>query len=192
MSSLTLNRMNKRESSLDPAMVGMIVFLMTEVMFFAGLIVAQSVLWSQGGSGWPPPGQPRLPVSLSLLNTVVLLGSGLCLAESFRQLSWNKTLFRSSLFLGVLFLCVQGYEWVRLLGHGLTAKTSAYGGFFYAIVGSHALHAVGGLCVLLWVESRLRNEEFGESIMNYFVPSLFWFFVVGVWPVLFLTTYGLS
>lgn len=194
MASSVKNRLRSenRESSLDPSMVGMVIFLMTEVMFFAGLIVAQSVLWAQEPSGWPPPEQPRLPMGLSLTNTVVLMGSGLCLAEAFRHRSWSRNLFRASVFLGTIFMFVQGYEWIRMLGHGLSASTSAYGGFFYAIIGSHALHAFGGLGVLLWMENRLRHEGFEESIDEYIVPALFWFFVVGVWPVLFVTVYGLS
>lgn len=182
----------QRESDLDPSFVGMVIFLITEVMFFAGLIVAQSVLWAQEAAGWPPPGQPRLPIGLSLANTVVLLGSGFCLAETFRQTKWTRLLFRTSLVLGTLFLLVQGYEWIRMLGHGLTVSTGAYGGFFYAIIGSHAVHAFGGLGVLFWMDYRLRREGFEDSIDNYLAHALFWFFVVGVWPFLFVTVYGLS
>lgn len=182
---------SKRESNLNPSLVGMVIFLMTEVMFFAGLIVAQSVLWAQEPTSWPPPGQPQLPIALSLMNTFVLLLSGYCLAEAFRRDSGRKLLFRTSLLLGATFLLIQGYEWIRMLGHGLTASTDAYGGFFYAIIGSHGFHALGGIGVLIWMDFKLQDEGFAESIDNYFVPSLFWFFVVGVWPILFVTLYGL-
>jgi cytochrome c oxidase subunit 3 len=183
---------DERESSLDPSLVGMVIFLMTELMFFAGMIVAHSVLWAQEPS-WPPPGQPRLPMGLSVVNTIVLLTSGLCLAEALRRPDWSRLLFRSSLVLGTLFLVVQGYEWVRMLEHGLTAYSGGvYGGFFYAIIGSHAAHALAGLGVLLWMNNRLTEEGFGGKISEYLVPSLFWFFVVGVWPILFVTLYGLG
>ncbi|MFB6345086.1 MAG: heme-copper oxidase subunit III [bacterium] len=184
--------LNRGNSELDPGLVGMVIFLMTEVMFFAGLLVAQSVLWVQQTSVWPPPGQPRLPMGLSLTNTLILLASGYCLAEAFRQQRWSRILFRVSLGLGAVFLVVQGYEWFRMLRHGLSVSTGVYGGFFYAIIGSHAVHALGGLGVLIWMEFRLRKEGYEQTIQDYFVPSLFWFFVVGVWPVLFVTVYGVG
>lgn len=197
MSTETLDPMashehRSRESGLRPSRVGMIIFLMTEVMFFAGFLVAQSVLWAKTSGSWPPPGQPRLPMDLSVVNTLVLLGSGFCLAEGFRRKNRSRFLLNGSLILGSLFLVVQGYEWLRMLTHGLTVSSGVYGGFFYAIIGSHAAHAVGGLLVLGTLSLKLKKENRPLSFQEDFVPALFWFFVVGVWPVLFLSLYGIG
>ena len=89
--------------------------------------------------------------------------------------------------LGAFFVLFQGWEWVQLLGEGLTLQSSSLGSFFYLIVGMHALHAVAALLVLFWVASRLRQGFLASSQLA--TAEVFWYFVVGVWPVLYLVVY---
>lgn len=175
-----------RESNLDPSTVGMVLFLFTEIMFFAGMLTALYVLRLQGSEGWPPPGQPRLPVLVTGFNTVVLLVSGLLLAESYFQPSKRKLLLPVSLFFGSVFLVIQGFEWIQLLGYGFKISSGIYGGFFYALVGSHALHTLAGLLILGWMTRSVLLDQWRG---NYLVPSLYWFFVVLVWPIIYFTVY---
>ena len=81
----------------------------------------------------------------------------------------------------------QGLEWVALLGEGLTIQSSSYGGFFYLIVGTHAIHAVAALIALIWAGVRLNQGRLTGSELA--TVSAFWYFVVLVWPVLYIKVY---
>ncbi len=174
------------------AVAGMMIFVGTEVMFFAGLVSAFVIARSHA-VGWPPPGQPRLPVLATALNTLVLLASGAALASTGRA---SATLFGRhrvrrrlalAVGLGALFVAVQGVEWVRLLAFGLTMRSSQYGSFFYLIVGMHAVHAVAALAALL--HARMRLTHGALSADAFAAVRVFWYFVVGVWPVLYVVVY---
>ncbi|MFQ5675445.1 MAG: heme-copper oxidase subunit III, partial [bacterium] len=143
---------NGEEGSDKPisnATLAMLLFVGAEIMFFAGLIGAFIVL-RFGVLDWPPPGQPRLPVTVTGINTAILLFSGVTMFNTRRHLKdWHrKKILRglsTSLFLGALFLAVQGVEWARLLGFGLTLRSNIYGTVFYTLIGCHALHVLGAV-----------------------------------------------
>ena len=179
-----------RERVLPNGVLGMLVFLLTEVMLFAGLISAFLIIRSQA-IVWPPPGQPRLPIEQTAFNTAALLASGIALyfarrvfrrdpAQALRPLGL-------SIALGLFFVVFQGFEWAALLGQGLTMQTSSLGSFFYLIVGIHALHAVGAIGLLVHVFLRLRRGWLSSGLLA--TSELLWYFVVGVWPVLYLVMY---
>lgn len=153
--------------------LAMAVFLFTEVMLFCGLVSAYLVLRGHAVA-WPPLDQPRLPVAVTAVNTIVLLWSGRAMAQRRME---------RALALGALFVAVQGYEWTRLLAHGLTMASSVYGGCFYTIVGLHALHVLAALAVLAWARRPGRSEETLQAV------RLYWYFVVGIWPVLYTLVY---
>ncbi|HBV05851.1 MAG TPA: hypothetical protein DEF01_03860, partial [Gemmatimonadetes bacterium] len=92
-----------------------------------------------------------------------------------------------SIALGLVFVGFQGVEWVALLSEGLTMQSSAYGGFFYLIVGSHAIHAVGALIALIWAYDRSSKGRLTSTQLG--TVSAFWYFVVLVWPVLYWQVY---
>jgi heme/copper-type cytochrome/quinol oxidase subunit 3 len=95
---------------------------------------------------------------------------------------------RITLALGLVFLIGQGMEWGRLLQYGLTVEIGPYGFTFYTLVGFHALHVIGAL---LWRSAHvLRIFRFGGKV--YRDPDLsrmYWYFVVGLWPVLYDLVY---
>ena len=70
---------------------------------------------------------------------------------------------------------LQGREWVGLIGHGVTLRSSALGAFFYLIVGTHAVHAVVALAAL--------------SYGFFLGAQTFWYFVVLIWPVIYARVY---
>jgi heme/copper-type cytochrome/quinol oxidase subunit 3 len=134
------------------ARLGLLMFLGAEVMFFAGLIGA-FLVFRLGSEIWPPPTQPRLPALVTGINTIVLLGSGLTVHLALRAIRAGLVggLFRWLLItaiLGVVFLSVQGYEWIRLVHFGLTLSSGTYGATFYTLIGFHALHV---LAAVLWL-----------------------------------------
>jgi heme/copper-type cytochrome/quinol oxidase subunit 3 len=183
-----------REHRLEPAKLGLLLFIVMEVMFFAGLISA-FIMFRFSPIPWPPAGQPRLPVLVTGLNTLLLLFSGFSFYRALKDLRADKyTAFLSGLevttWLGFLFLFVQGAEWVRLLNFGLTLSSGIFGGFFYSLVGLHALHAAGGLLALFWVRRRAYRAAYVRGkILGVELCQMYWFFVVGLWPVLFVLVY---
>jgi len=170
---------------------GMVIFVIAELMLFAGLISAFFII-KAASVAWPPPDQPRLPIEATAFNSLVLLASGafLILAhrafhrgdrEGMRRPMWL------ALALGTFFVLFQGSEWVSLLGQGLTLSSSSLGSFFYLIVGIHALHAVAALVLLGVATARLGRGWLSPSFFG--ATEALWFFVVAVWPVLYLVVY---
>ena len=182
-----------RSQLIPDSVAGTIMFVFTEVMLFAGFISAHVVFVSnQTGELWPPPDQPLLPFSDTLRNSGLLMASAVTLAPVLGAMRRGDRRMASlllglSAILGALFVSTQGVEWVGLLGQGLTINSSAYGAFFYMIVGAHAIHALGGVACLAWGWSRLH----AGSLQPHHLVSIqiFWYFVVAVWPVIFLQVY---
>ncbi len=183
----------RRRQIAPNGVIGITVFCLTETMFFAGLISAHTLFRMQttATDGWPPPGQPRLPIEETALNSAALLASGVFLFVAHqRYRAAASTAMRpmlASLLLGAFFVIFQGVEWVALLGEGLTMTSSAHGGFFYLIVGMHAIHAAAGLLVLGWAYLRLRRAELVLSQL--LTVEIFWYFVVLLWPILYWRVY---
>lgn len=180
-----------RSTPLVPnGVMGMLIFVASETMLFAGLISAFTIIRSSA-LVWPPPDQPRLPAAETALNTVALLISGVCLYLAGRGLARNRERARrpllAAMLLGAFFVVFQGIEWVALLGQGLTLTSSTLGGFFYLIVGLHALHAVAALGVLVYTWLRLQRGWLAQSQLA--TAQVFWYFVVGLWPVLYGVVY---
>ena len=183
----------RTKSPVSNGIVGMLIFMVTEAMFFAALISAYMVIRA-GLDEWPPWGQPRLPVETTAFNTLVLLASGLLMAYSRALLQKNKILegrqwLGISILLGTFFLISQGNEWVQLINFGLTVSSSVYGGLFYLIIGAHGFHVIGTLTVLLYAWNRLGDPENPISPETLFPFQLLWYFVVFVWPILYVLVY---
>lgn len=107
--------------SADPTL-GVVIFVGSEVMLFAGLLSA-FLISRASASFWPPPNQPRLPVALTGFNTVLLIVSGFTMWRVVRSLrQHNKTgaigWMVVTTVLGALFLAIQGSEWARLIRFG--------------------------------------------------------------------------
>ena len=170
--------------------LGMLILTGTEIMFFAGLISSVSIL-RNSVAVWPPPGQPRLPVEETAINTAALLLSGIFLILAHRRFkkeprqALNPML--TAVILGAAFVVLQGREWIDLLASGLTLTSSTHGSFFYLIIGLHGLHAVVGILALglgCWM---LKKDKLSFAVFG--ALEVFWFFVVGVWPILYFRVY---
>jgi heme/copper-type cytochrome/quinol oxidase subunit 3 len=168
----------------------MLVFVVTELMMFAGFISAFTITRASYNT-WPPIGQPRLPVGATLFNTAALLLSGVALLVANRAFTRKPERVRlwlgAALALGLLFVTFQGVEWVRLIAQGLTLTSSNHGAFFYLIVGLHGLHAVAAILALLRMFVLSQRGTLQKTTL--LATSIFWYFVVGVWPVLYLRVY---
>ena len=182
------------ESRAPDAIVAVAILIGAEVMFFGGLITALLVLRA-GAVIWPPPGQPRLPLLVTGLNTVALLISGLAMRSATNSLQANHlTDFKRKLdvaaALGATFVLVQGCEWLGLLRHGLKVSAGVYGGLFGAIVLAHATHVAAGLIALTIVSFRAWHRRYTpQSSAGVSACMLYWWFVVLLWPVLYVLLY---
>jgi heme/copper-type cytochrome/quinol oxidase subunit 3 len=176
------------------AYLAMLLFIGADVMFFAGLIGA-FVVFRFGTVDWPPPNQPRLPVEVTGVNTVILLASGYTMLRTWRRLrNWNRQRILNGLtvtaVLGSIFLLVQGNEWVKLLGYGLTLSSGVYGAIFYTLIGCHAVHVLGAVTWLVAVLIMLKKGSFSaRRHVGIKLAGMYWFLVVGLWPILYTLVY---
>lgn len=181
----------RREPAIPSGVLGMLLFVATEVMFFSGLISAFVIGKSNATGGWPPAGQPRLPVEQTAINTAALLASGVVLYfanRAFKKRAANTSrLLLIAIALGGFFVVFQGAEWIALLAQGLTITSGQLGGFFYLIVGMHALHVVAGFTILLYTYRKLSQHELDR--FTFWPAQIFWYFVVGVWPIIYWQVY---
>lgn len=179
------------QPAIPSAVLGMGIFVASEAMLFAGLISAFSITRAGSLLGWPPPGQPRLPAEETALNTVALLASGAVLwyagrAHALEQRRAARPML-GALALAAFFVLFQGWEWVQLLGQGLTMRSSQHGAFFYLIIGIHALHCLAAIAALGWAYRRLATGVLPASTFQ--AVRVFWYFVVGLWPILYWRVY---
>lgn len=181
-----------RRAVVPSAVLGTLIFVVAEVMFFSGMISAFTISRANSLPGmWPPPGQPRLPAGATALNTAALLASGALLLIASRQ--WRadppraRWTYLTSWLLGAGFVVLQGREWTALLADGLTLTSSTLGAFFYLIVGAHALHAMGALAALGWGAVLLWRGELTRGW--FFGTQTFWYFVVLMWPIVYARVY---
>lgn len=186
-------RTTAADNRLPNSVLAVIIFVVTEIMFFAALISAHTIARATVlGGVWPPAGQPRLPVERTAFNTAILLLSGALLAVANRRArggSYQKALsyVAGAIATGTAFVLLQGVEWVRLLREGLTMTSSTHGAFFYLIVGAHALHAVVAIAVLAAIYLPMRRGTLAPSTFT--AVQVFWYFVVLLWPIIYLRVY---
>ena len=183
-----------RRPILDNARLATLFLIGGEIMFFGGLVAAFFVL-RIGAPVWPPPLQPRLPVGVTGLNTLVLLSSSVVMLGAVRALARNETRaltrrLASAGMLGLLFVAVQGYEWTRLVQFGLTLSSGPYGATFYTLIGVHGVHVLGAL---VWLTAVLvlasRGRYTGGRGAAVKACAMYWHFIVGLWPILYVAVY---
>ncbi len=187
--------------------IGVIVWLSSELMFFAGLFamyfthraVAGPEAWADSAS--------VLNLPFSAANTTVLVLSsvacqmGVFAAERFQPsrtgslfnvARWGMQEWYTLTFLmGAVFVSGQVTEYAELVEHGMTISSGSYGSVFYITTGFHALHVIGGLIAFLFVlgrsftAKRFGHLEAGSAV----VTSYYWHFVDVVWIALFFIIY---
>jgi heme/copper-type cytochrome/quinol oxidase subunit 3 len=179
---------------LNNAKLGVVMMLGAETMFFAGLIGA-FIVFRLAAANWPPPFQPRLPVGVTGVNTLILLISALTMHFSVRairagNIAGAKRHLTFTALLGTLFLAIQGSEWIKLVHFGLTVSSSVYGGLFYTLIGAHGVHVLGALVWLVAVYAQTRAGRYSSKDYNGLqICGMYWTFVVALWPVLYGLVY---
>ena len=186
--------------------VGTIIWLASELMFFAALFAAYFTIRSVSPELWAQSTE-TLNVPFALANTTILVLSsltcqlGVFAAErgqvgrtgsllQFRK--WGlREWFILTYLMGSVFVAGQAVEYVELVAEGVTMSSSAYGSVFYLATGFHGLHVAGGLVAFLLVLGRtyLARKFTHEQAVSAIVVSYYWHFVDVVWIGLFATIY---
>lgn len=176
------------------ARLAVTMLIVAETMLFTGLIGAYMALRG-GAPEWPPQGQPRLPLAVTWVNTLVLLVSCLTMHRAVRALRARdarglKFSLIETVVLGGAFMAIQGTEWVRLLRHGLSLSVSVYGATFYTLIGFHGLHVLAAVAWLLFVAARFGGDRFSlKRAGGTELCAIYWYFVCALWAVLFPLVY---
>lgn len=187
--------------------VGTIVWLASEVMFFAGLFAMYFSLRANAPEIWANDTQ-ILDVQFALINTLILVASsftaqfGVFAAERMQPRATGKSpakwglveWFFISYVLGAIFVAGQVYEYATLVSEGVSISSNSYGSAFYITTGFHALHVTGGLIAFLLIIGRTyAAKRFGHAeATGAIVVSYYWHFVDVVWIGLFLIIYVLK
>jgi cytochrome c oxidase subunit 3 len=175
--------------------VGTIVWLSSELMFFAGLFAIYFTARAQAQGEWPPaPTELNVPYALAV--TIVLVASsftcqfGVFAAERGDVFGLRRW-YLLTLAMGTFFVLGQAYEYsVLVLDHDTTLSSSAYGTVFYMATGFHALHVIGGLVAFVYLLIRTKLSKFTpQQATAAIVVSYYWHFVDVVWVGLFAVIY---
>ena len=175
--------------------IGTIVWLSSELMFFASLFAMYFTIRSvQGSEVWSEfAGELNVPYALTF--TVILVASsvtcqlGVFAAERGDVYGLRKW-FTITLVMGAVFVGGQVNEYANLVHEGLTIASAPYGSVFYLTTGFHGLHVVGGLFAFVIVLMRSTVGRFTpEKATSAIVTSYYWHFVDVVWIGLFATIY---
>jgi cytochrome c oxidase subunit 3 len=187
--------------------VGTIVWLSSELMFFAALFAMYFTTRAvQGPEIWAES-TAYLDITFAAINTTILVLSsvtcqfGVFAAERFQPrrtgslMQWSKwgmrEWFALTFLMGAVFIAGQVYEYAVLTSEGLTLSSTPYGSVFYMTTGFHGLHVTGGLIAFLIVLIRtFRAGRFGHrQATTAIVVSYYWHFVDVVWIALFSAIY---
>jgi cytochrome c oxidase subunit 3 len=176
---------------------GMLTFLASEAMLFAGLICGYMVLRSGAGSAWQMPEGLRGGATLikTLIATGCLLSSSFTLhfSESrlINQRKHGKLLLVLTILLGTLFLCNQADEWKNLFHEGFWFNTAGImGSCFFVLTGFHGCHVAIGVILLIVSLIRALTGRITPHKHGFLeCTGLYWHFVDIVWVFLFTILY---
>ena len=175
--------------------VGTIVWLASELMFFAALFAMYFTMRAVNQDVWSEYTE-KLNVPFAAVNTFILVASsftcqmGVFAAER-GDVHKLRRWFIITFVMGAVFVAGQITEYAQLVGEGVTWSTSAYGSVFYLTTGFHGLHVTGGLIAFLFVLDRTyASRRFTHrQATSAIVVSYYWHFVDVVWIALFTMIY---
>ena len=186
--------------------VGTIIWLSSELMFFAALFAAYFTIRAVSPELWAQETE-ALNVPFATANTAILVLSsltcqlGVFAAERgqvgrtgsvFKVSGWGlREWFILTYVMGAIFIGGQALEYAELIAEGITIPSSAYGTMFYLTTGFHGIHVTGGLIAFLLVLGRtyIARRFTHEQAVSAIVVSYYWHFVDVVWIGLFATIY---
>jgi cytochrome c oxidase subunit III len=180
-----------RSSRVEPQLLGMLLFIISEVMVFGAFFTAYFFIRVVQGDEWPAAGT-ELPKLVAGVNTCILLSSSVTMHWALESAkSGNRFGLKAGIFttfgLGLTFLFIQINEYVHI---GFAPQDSAQGSVFYGLTGLHGAHVAVGLTLLAFTTIRsFRGHFTPEEHRGVEVPGIYWHFVDIMWVIVFLTVY---
>jgi cytochrome c oxidase subunit 3 len=168
--------------------VGAVVWISSELLFFGTLFGAYFTLRAQSDGPWPPEGA-EVPRLAAALGTALLVTSSATVqlaarhAAAHRPAQMRRWLL-ATFALGAVFIAVQIREWTTL---PFAVDDHSFGTIFYTLTGFHGLHVLGGLAALAVLTWRSTERPVRHDAIE--VMSYYWHFVDVVWLALFSTVY---
>ena len=183
-----------KPGGISSSLLGMVLFIASEVMFFGGLFGAYFTIRSSA-TLWPPEGTPHLSALYAAVLTTILVTSSVTMQlgvwairknDQRRLLLWLAV----SVLLGLCFLAGQALEYANLIREGMTLSSGVFGSTFFTLTGFHGAHVAGGAVFILIVLLRARSGQFTARYHDTVeMASNYWHFVDVVWIGLFSTIY---
>ena len=180
-----------RSSRVEPQTLGMLLFIISEVMVFGAFFTAYFFIRIVAGDPWPAKGT-ELPVAVAGVNTAILLSSSLTMHWAQTSIkNGNRFGLRagilSTFLLGCTFLFIQINEYAHI---GFAPHDHAQGSIFYGLTGLHGAHVAIGLTLLAMVTIRsFRGHYSPEEHRGVEVPGIYWHFVDIMWIIVYTTIY---
>ena len=180
-----------QSSRVDAQLLGMLLFIISEVMLFGAFFTAYFFFRVVANDDWPAAGT-ELPVLIAGVNTAILLSSSLTMhwaltaAKNENRFGMRAGLFTTFL-LGLTFLMIQINEYVHI---GFSPADHAQGSIFYGLTGLHGAHVFVGLTLLLFATIRAFRGHFtAKEHRGVEVPGIYWHFVDVMWIIVYSTIY---
>jgi cytochrome c oxidase subunit 3 len=173
--------------------IGMWIFLLSDALSFAGLLLAYGILRG-GAEVWRNPGEPELGINFTAGLTFLLICSSVTMVLAFAG-AVERNRKQLCLFLGLtvlggaLFLCGQAYEYYGLIHEGLIFGKSAYASTFYVITSFHGLHVLTGTIYLSVILVQSAKGKYDHNYDRVEIAGLFWHFVDLIWILVFTFVY---
>jgi cytochrome c oxidase subunit III len=179
-------------SRVEAQVLGMLLFIISEVMLFGAFFTAYFFIRVVADSGWFPIDGKELPKLVAGVNTAVLVSSSFTMhwaLEGARR--GNRRAMQvgllSTLALGATFLSVQINEYVHI---GFAPSDNAQASIFYGLTGLHGAHVFVGLTLLTFATTRAFRGHFSpKEHRGVEVPGIYWHFVDVMWIVVYSTVY---
>jgi cytochrome c oxidase subunit III len=181
-------------SRVDPTVLGMFLFIASEVMLFGSFFAAYffvRIANPEGFAVWPPEGF-HLPVFVAGVNTAILVTSSFTMHWAVTSIKrGNRAGLKAGLVLtlamGSAFLFTQILEYARV---GFAMSDTAFGSIFYGLTGLHGAHVFVGLMLLTVATVRAFRGHFSpEHHHGVEIPGIYWHFVDVMWIVVYVTVY---
>jgi cytochrome c oxidase subunit 3 len=180
-----------RSSRAEPQTLGMLLFIISEVMVFGAFFTAYFFIRVAQGNPWPAHGT-KLPVEVAGVNTAILVSSSFTMHWAQTAIKkGNRFALKAGMLttfaLGATFLFVQINEYANI---GFAPQDHAQQTIFYSLTGLHGAHVFIGLCLLLFVNIRaFRGHYTPEEHRGVEVPGIYWHFVDIMWIIVYTTVY---
>jgi cytochrome c oxidase subunit 3 len=180
-----------QSSRIEAQLLGMLLFIISEVMLFGAFFTAYFFVRVAGGAEWPAE-HTHLPVAIAGVNTAILISSSFTMHWALEGArNENRAALRmgilTTFLLGLTFLTIQVNEYVHV---GFSPHDHAQGTIFYGLTGLHGAHVFVGLTLLLFATIRAFRGHFtAKEHRGVEVPGIYWHFVDVMWIVVYTTVY---